>query len=171
MAEIKWNLKGRLEKLTDEQRLLLGAIIGLCRVCDTNEPTENTNMIIADALLALRDDDVSGAKAEAFYEKVREEKFTISPGCRYCASPCGRSGDFDLDELRIYSQSAVRLKSALFDVIMERAEKICTEVHINPDSYSFMLTVRYCLFVLGEDFTDGGIYDAIEQLRKLIPDA
>ena len=32
-------------------------------------------------------------------EKVRNEKYTVSPGCVTCAAPCGNTDDYDMNEI------------------------------------------------------------------------
>lgn len=170
MAEDIWTMKKSLARMTAEQRELIGALVGLARVCDTNEPTENTNRVMVEALMALKDTEEARRTAEALTLKVREEKLTISPGCRYCASPCGRTADFELAELNLYPESSVELKGTLIDVIADNIDTIKFALLPDKDSYSFFLALRYAFFVLGEDYTDGGIYDAIQKLKSAVDD-
>ena len=84
------------------QDLLTGALIGLVKACGTNPKTENTDAIVTEGL-AMTSPDFPGEVTEpelvSFIAKVRDEKYTVSPGCRLCAAPCGNTSDFDMKEI------------------------------------------------------------------------
>ena len=84
------------------QDLLTGALIGLVKACGTNPKTENTDAIVTEGL-AMTSPDFPGEVTEpelvSFIAKVRDEKYTVSPGCRHCAAPCGNTSDFDMKEI------------------------------------------------------------------------
>ena len=64
---------------------LLSAAVGLARALDTAPDAEGMRVLCA----ALHD---GGADAP---ERLRAEKWHISPDCRTCAAPCGRKADYD----------------------------------------------------------------------------
>lgn len=64
---------------------LLSAAVGLARALDTAPDAEGMRVLCA----ALHD---GGADAP---ERLRAEKWRISPDCRTCAAPCGRKADYD----------------------------------------------------------------------------
>ena len=64
---------------------LLSAAVGLARALDTAPDAEGMRVLCA----ALHD---GGADAP---ERLRAEKWRISPDCRTCAAPCGRRADYD----------------------------------------------------------------------------
>ena len=84
------------------QDLLTGALIGLVKACGTNPKTENTDAIVAEGLAMTSPDfpgEVTEPELASFIAKVRDEKYTVSPGCRLCAAPCGNTSDFDMKEI------------------------------------------------------------------------
>lgn len=70
---------------------VMGAIIGLVKTAESNPKTENTDSLIIQAL--------SDCDNEDWIEKLHQEKYTISPGCQTCKSPCGNTDDYDLEEM------------------------------------------------------------------------
>lgn len=65
---------------------LTGAVIGLARTCENNEKTENTNRVFLEALTVAGDWSASIFDMSEMLEKVRNEKYTVSPGCVTCAA-------------------------------------------------------------------------------------
>lgn len=119
MSEKTWVQTGNFAALTGEQTKLLGALIGLARVCSTNDETENTRRVIAKGLLSLHRDSGMQEQASTLAEEVRKDKYSIVPNCSLCASPCGRTSDFDIKELRLYPEKIVYLKEILADRLIE----------------------------------------------------
>ena len=78
---------------------LTGAVIGLARTCENNEKTENTNRVFLEALMVAGDWSASIFDMSEMLEKVRNEKYTVSPGCVTCAAPCGNTDDYDMENL------------------------------------------------------------------------
>ena len=60
-------------------------------------------------------------------ERIREEKFTIVPNCRVCASPCGNTSDFDMEELDWRSLEKQRANRRLLEKLYEIAEAATAE--------------------------------------------
>ena len=78
---------------------LTGAVIGLARTCQNNEKTESTNRVFLEALTMAGDWSASIFDMSEMLEKVRNEKYTVSPGCVTCAAPCGNTDDYDMENL------------------------------------------------------------------------
>lgn len=166
MSEKTWVQTGNFAALTGEQTKLLGALIGLARVCSTNDETESTRRVIAKGLLSLHRDSGMQGQAEALAEEVRKDKYSIVPNCALCASPCGRTSDFDIKELRLYPEKIVYLKEILADRLIELSPTAGKLLVPGIDSGDFFREIEYGLFVIGEDFTEGGVYEAIERVEK-----
>ena len=81
---------------------LLGAVIGLARATENNEDliTEKTDQLLTDALVAsLPDSNYTDSALEDLYYNVMSEKWRIIPSCFTCASPCGRTDNYDMHDL------------------------------------------------------------------------
>ena len=71
--------------MTEEIRQkLTGAVIGLARTCENNEKTESTDRVFLEALTMAGDWSASIFDMSEMLEKVRNEKYTVSPGCVTC---------------------------------------------------------------------------------------
>ena len=112
------------------QDLLTGALIGLVKACGTNPKTENTDAIVVEGLAMTSPDfpagDLTEADLASFIAKVRDEKFTVSPGCRLCAAPCGNTSDFDMQEIAGEGKEQ-KMKRELLALIRVAAVKIWKE--------------------------------------------
>ena len=86
--------------MTEEiRKKLTGAVIGLARTCENNEKTENTNRVFLEALTMAGDWSASNDDMSEMAEKVRTEKYAVSPGCVTCAAPCGNTDDYEMENL------------------------------------------------------------------------
>ena len=57
-------------------------------------------------------------------EKVRNEKYTVSPGCVTCAAPCGNTDDYDMENLWKESEEIGAFKNTILMVICQTAAKL-----------------------------------------------
>ena len=81
---------------------LLGAVIGLARATENNENliTETTHKLLTEGLIAsIPSSDYSENDLVLLYAKVMAEKERIIPSCFTCAFPCGRTDNYDMQEL------------------------------------------------------------------------
>ena len=93
---------------------LTGAVIGLARTCENNEKTENTNRVFLEALTVAGDWSASIFDMSGMLEKVRNEKYTVSPGCVTCAAPCGNTDDYDMENLWKESEEICQTAAKLY---------------------------------------------------------
>lgn len=108
------------------QDLLTGALIGLVKACGANPKTENTDAIVVEGLAMTSPDfpeEVTEPELASFIAKVRDEKYTVSPGCRLCAAPCGNTSDFDMKEIA-GGEKENEMKRELLALIRKMAVKI-----------------------------------------------
>ena len=108
------------------QDLLTGALIGLVKACGANPKTENTDAIVVEGLAMTSPDfpgEVTELELASFIAKVRDEKYTVSPGCRLCAAPCGNTSDFDMKEIA-GGEKEKSMKRELLALIRAMAVKI-----------------------------------------------
>lgn len=144
--------------IEDKQKLsgkILGALIGLVMSCESNPPTENTTPIIIEGILAaggsasfgykanpdaaeptkdtiqnhMCDDEVAEQYLRNLIDRIHEEKFTIVPNCRTCASPCGNTSDYNMDRIKERSREKQEANKRL----MERLYRIALDLPENVD--------------------------------------
>ncbi len=72
--------------MSDLQKKVYAACIGLAKVCATNMKTKETDDLI---LKAMHSHEVT----ESLLNEIHEEKDKIVPGCKFCQSRCGNSDD------------------------------------------------------------------------------
>ena len=108
--------------MTGAQKELLGRIVGLARATEGNEEliTEETDRVMLEALAACQAD--STADCTALSHRVTEEKRRISPSCFTCAAPCGRTNDWDPEELTFCSPEVRALKEEMLRALMGRPQ-------------------------------------------------
>lgn len=88
-----------LDVLCEQEKELLGRLIGLARGTEGNEHmiTESTAAAVVDGLVTLsshRKQDIP-----LMLDRAREEKRKLVPDCFLCASPCGRTADYEVEKL------------------------------------------------------------------------
>lgn len=83
----------------------LSALIGLVGAVGNNGKTEKTDAIVRQALLHITDG--------VWSERIREEKFSISPSCETCQTPCGNTSDYPMDKFETWSDDQKKLKEQL----------------------------------------------------------
>lgn len=95
---------------------LIGAVIGLARACEGNEDilTEETFSLLREGLSCDEDN-------AALIDRLHAEKMRLVPRCQYCAAPCGRNNDFDMNELSLYPENIRELKRELLTLTREIA--------------------------------------------------
>lgn len=91
-----------------DNRNIISALIGLTGAISNNGKSENTDSIIIEALLSKDSDSIM--------EKLRKEKYAISPDCENCKTPCGNTSDYDMDK---YDMQPGEIKKIKEDIISE----------------------------------------------------
>ena len=106
---------GKKADTAELQDKLTGALIGLARsIDDTAMVSENTWQIIIEGLFTtITNVSFDNAAIENMIQKVRAEKDALVPGCSQCQSPCGRTDDYDMQQLWDADEDIRSLKSLI----------------------------------------------------------
>ena len=90
--------KAGTAKLQDE---LTGALIGLARAVDsTTAVSKKTSQVIIEGLFTtVTNVNFDDASIENMIQEVRAEKERLVPGCSNCQAPCGKSDEYDMQQL------------------------------------------------------------------------
>ena len=120
--------KAGTAKLQDE---LTGALIGLARAVDSAAAiSKSTSQIIIEGLFTtVTNVSFDDAAIENMIQKVRAEKERLVPGCSKCQSPCGKSDEYDMQQLWNADEDIRSLKSLILFGIRGMAAygaKTCT---------------------------------------------
>ena len=145
MTEHNTDMKlDKIININDVRDTLIGAAIGLVRVCEHHPRTPEGTLLLLEAMYLLqegRDMCPEPSQPHALHSlgeykeicpesdpssyvhclrdltaRIHEETFRISPGCRTCASPCGGVGDYNMKEYHDEADEDIRnLKAILLD--------------------------------------------------------
>ncbi|MCH5207859.1 MAG: hypothetical protein J1F04_03145 [Oscillospiraceae bacterium] len=139
-----------MENYTAMQKELIGALVGLARSLDeTNSDFSALNSVIR-GLKAI------AAPTSGDIEAVRSAKQRAVPDCSTCQNPCGKTFDYDLDELKPETSG---LKYQLIDTMARYAKKAV----FDENNYKNVLDIlAEGLFAVGYDYFND------EQLKDMI---
>ncbi len=160
-----WTQNEKTAALRDQ---LVGTLIGLSRATFGNEHlvTASTCQVVLDGLQIVgktADDEALLAAAA----RADEEKRNLVPMCYSCASPCGRTSNYDMNDLWAAEEA---IRDAKLRVLSGLCDMACTypdgeQVYSNEQIREPLLRA---LFVVGEDW-DPEEFEPIEQeLRTLV---
>ena len=104
--------KAGTAKLQDE---LTGALIGLARAVDgaATISTSTSQVIIEGLFTTVTNVSFDDAAIENMIQKVRAEKERLVPDCNKCQSPCGKSDEYDMQQLWNADEDIRSLKSLI----------------------------------------------------------
>lgn len=107
---------GKKADTAELQDQLTGALIGLARAADGNEPllTEATHKLVIEALFStLTNVSFDNSVLSALTERVENEKKRLVPDCSDCSSDCGRRDDYNMKNLWTADEDIRSLKSLI----------------------------------------------------------
>lgn len=152
--------------MTEEIRQkLTGAVIGLARTCENNEKTKNTNRVFLKALTMGGDWSASLFDMSEMLEKVRNEKYTVSPGCVTCAAPCGNTDDYDMENLWKESEETGAFKNAILMAVYQIAAKMY-HADQTEESDTMKLLFRALCMISFEGWNIAGLTPVMVELGK-----
>ncbi len=107
---------GKKAATAELQDKLTGALIGLARATEGNENliSASTDQAVLEGLFAtLTNVNFDNEAIAALIKRVSEEKEKLVPNCASCASPCGRTNDYDMQNLWTADADIRSLKSLI----------------------------------------------------------
>ena len=138
---------------------LLSALIGLARATEGNEElmTEETGQLIFQGLSMMltgetektADSNEQTHRLTELLAKLREEKKRLVPNCFDCASPCGRTADYDMREFYDTTKEQVQLKLHLVECLAALAKKSSDVTEIQRKKEKALELCLEGLIVLG----------------------
>ena len=138
-------------KLQDE---LTGALVGLARAAD-NSPDANDNtwrLMIEGLFTAVTNVNFNEKTLRELIEKVHGEKTRLAPDCSVCSSHCGRTGDYDMNNLWNAQEDIRSLKSLILFGIRGMAAYAHHAMVLGYTDDELNRFFKKALFVLGEDW-------------------
>ena len=105
---------GKSATVANLQDQLTGALIGLARAADTHAPTASTHRAVIEGLFTtLTNVNFNEETVRQQIDAVRREKAALIPDCGACASPCGRTDEYDMGNLWEADEDIRSLKSLI----------------------------------------------------------
>lgn len=129
------------------KKKIVSALIGLTGAINNNGKTQNTDAIVREALLSF--------DADETISRIHREKYTISPNCETCQSPCGYTSDYDIARFEQASARICQLK----EQIMEELTRLAV---IDPLPEVVYKAIAY----LGYDMTEETYKELLEEMQR-----
>lgn len=95
---------------------IISALIGLVGAVSNNGKTEQTDRVIREAFLCLKD----AGSEEEMVQKIHAEKFIIAPDCATCLNPCGNTSDYDMTQFYAADAKIISAKLDLIEAICKK---------------------------------------------------
>ncbi len=103
---------GKTSDVADLQDKLVGALIGLARAMEENEPTEETDRLMIEGLFTtLTNVNFNRESIQQKIDEVHNAKDKIIQHCRTCKNQCGKAEDYDMNEIWHADEDIRSLKS------------------------------------------------------------
>lgn len=160
---------------------LLGALSALAKACGNNPKTKDTDGIVMEGLLMLREKEKEKIYQSAqnlramrvvdtalmqVTEMVREEKNRIVPNCRFCENPCGNTAEPDFEALNGETETIKTLKRKLRKLMLEAAEHV--QMKAGKSNRKPQMDFFYkALEILSYEMPAGDLIQAIEEAENL----
>lgn len=95
---------------------IISALIGLVGAVSNNGKTEQTDRVIREAFLCLKD----AGSEEEMVQKIHAEKFIIAPDCATCLNPCGNTSDYDMAQFYAADANVIAAKRDMIETICKK---------------------------------------------------
>jgi hydroxylamine reductase len=135
------------------QDVLTGALIGLARVCNSNEPTANTARVVMEGLFTtITNVNFDVVTIQAMIDKVNAEKLAVAPNCNSCGSPCSGTDNYDVQQIWDANEDVRSLKSLILFGLRGVAAYAYHALMLGYTSKEVDAFFLKALFALGEDW-------------------
>lgn len=152
---------------------LLGALVGLARASEGKEllPEAREAMLLG---LAYSRIDTCPTATEKYdctdlISRLHEARLLMSPDCAACKCPCGRTDDYDMEEVYHSSDSLKEAKLQLFerlgDIAVRLPDPKSAPAEYSPELISFL---SESLFLIGCTFEAGQLAGPLERADKYL---
>ena len=136
---------------------IISAVVGLAGASENNGKTEHTDAIVMNALLNC----YSSNDEDEIVAEIIKEKYTISPNCETCPTPCGNTSDYDMAK---FIQN-LELKTVKEELI---AETVALATRINNSMKTKLPEAIYkAISFFGYELSVDSYKDLINTLKKM----
>ena len=144
---------GKSARTAELQDALTGALIGLARAADGNTPTRETHRAVIEGLFTtLTNVNFDEGTIRTQLEAVRRAKAALTPNCTCCASPCGRTEEYDMQKLWQAQEDIRSLKSLILFGLRGMAAYAYHALALGYEDETVNRFLYRGLFAVGEDW-------------------
>ena len=157
-----------------ENNKIISALIGLVGACNNNPKTQKTDYILIKALaFPLTQPEADEETLQALIEEIYAEKYTVSPGCAACQTPCGNTSDYDMNRIYRAEADIRELKLKMISALEELAADIYSRQKLDlPDAESMEIFYKVLAYISLEMERDSlltfwnDVQETIERIRR-----
>lgn len=147
---------------------LTGALIGLAKACENNPYTEKTTQLIIEGLFTtITNVNFNDETIQNLIERIRIEKQNIVPNCVSCASPCGNTDDYKMNNLWNDNEDIRSLKSLILFGIRGMAAYAYHAMVLNYKNEEVNQFFYKALSVLGYEFEQSDLLQVVLEVGEV----
>lgn len=145
---------GKSAAVANLQDKLTGALVGLARTLSGEaEIKESTGRLMLEALFTtVTNVDFDEETVRDYIRRVHEEKAKYAPACAACGAPCGKTNDYDLNQLWAADPDIRSLKSLILFGIRGVAAYAYHALVLGYTDDALFRFIAKALFAIGEDW-------------------
>lgn len=136
---------------------IISALVGLIGACGNNGKTNDTDSIVMNALLNC----YSAVDEDVIVNAIIKDKYTISPNCETCPTPCGNTSSYDMEKFH----HNTKLKAVKEELVQETAA-LASRLH-NSGEAELPEEIYKALSYFGYELSVDSYKDLIHTLRQM----
>ena len=154
-----------MESLRDE---LTGALVGLARALNGDRPDPETHRIMLQGLFAVTGFlPLNEAVITKQIQAVMGKKNALIPNCLNCASPCGRTLNYNMDQLRNSAEPVRSLKTVLLTGLCQMSVYVYHAMSLGYSDPALDAFFYEGLFAVGENWNQEFLLPVILKLGNM----
>ena len=166
----KMGVCGKKEDTAALQDQLTGALIGIARASNGNEHLLNgdiTALIIESLFATLTNVNFDNASLKGLLVRAAAAKASMVPDCAVCDNSCGRTDNYDMNDLWNAEEDIRSLKSLILFGIRGVAAYAYHAAILGYHSKTVEDFLYKALFVIGEDMTMEELLPVVLEVGKV----
>ena len=148
---------------------IIGALVGLAGACNNNPKTKNTDAVVIKALaFPLLNPHADTDTLQDMTKEIYAEKYTVSPGCATCQSPCGNTSDYDMSRIYNAEDSIRNIKLQILSELQNLASDLYRYEKTNLLPQESMELFYKVLIYISFDMEKEGLLAFLEETQESI---
>ena len=158
-----------MDNKTKLRNELTGALIGLARATDNNAETsaDTWRIMIEGLMMTDAAADLNENTLREQINRVHAEKLRLVPDCAVCTSPCGRTADYDMGQLRCAPENIRMLKSDILSGACGLASLVHGTMTLDGADREAGRFFALALFAIGEDWNADELRSVVSELGEI----